>query len=59
MMGWGVTDYPGPPTDSPAPLCPICGEETETLYANIDGEIVGCPECLKFVDAWLWKEANE
>lgn len=33
------------------PICPFCGEETDT-FSKREGEIVGCPECLKSVDAW-------
>jgi len=39
-MGWGVHDYPDPP-DYTVPICPVCGEETDTLYADRDGEISG------------------
>ena len=34
------------------PICPICGEETDTYYKDIIGEIVGCGECIKRTDAW-------
>ncbi len=34
------------------PHCPICGEETDTFYKDIHGDIVGCEECLHRVDAW-------
>ena len=53
-MGWGVNDYPGPPPEIQMPICPICGQETDTFYRNAYGEIVGCdnPGCLAAVDAW-------
>ena len=38
------------------PRCPVCGEETDTLYCNESGDIVGCGECIHYVDAWQWKE---
>lgn len=45
------TGYPDRRRDE-EPICPICGEATDTMYKNQDGEIVGCGECLKAVDAW-------
>lgn len=57
-MGWGVHDYPDPP-DYTVPICPVCGEETDTLYADMDGEIFGCDNCVKTIDAWDWEENNK
>ena len=40
-----VFDYKEPrvePKPYKAPRCPVCGEETDTLYKNIYGETVGC-----------------
>ena len=59
-MGWGVHDYPAPPSEEPMPVCPICGEECETVYLR-DGQPVGCDRCLLELDAdeWLrdtWEE---
>ena len=34
------------------PRCPICGQDAESFYKDIDGEIVGCDNCIKEVDAW-------
>lgn len=34
------------------PVCPMCGEETDTFYKTIGGEIVGCDSCIRSVDAW-------
>ena len=34
------------------PHCPICDGETDTFYKNKDGDIIGCDECVKTVDAW-------
>lgn len=34
------------------PICPVCGDECETIYRNSDYEIVGCDECVKTYDAW-------
>lgn len=29
------------------PICPICGEECETIYKSKDYDIVGCDECIR------------
>lgn len=34
------------------PICPVCGRETDTFYKDKDGDIVGCDECIRSVDAW-------
>lgn len=44
-----------PPIEPPAytcPICPVCGAETDTVYKNVYGGPVGCPECVTEVDAW-------
>lgn len=44
-----------PPIEPPAytcPICPVCGAETDTVYKNVYGDPVGCPECVTEVDAW-------
>ena len=41
-----------PPPQPPAPECPACGAETDRIYQDKWGNIVGCPECIKEVDAW-------
>lgn len=44
-----------PPVEPPAytcPRCPVCGLETDKLLRDRCGNIVGCPECVKEVDAW-------
>lgn len=33
------------------PICPVCGEECDTLYFN-DGQIVGCENCIETRNAW-------
>lgn len=35
-----------------APVCPVCGSETDTILRDMDNVIVGCPECVEAVDAW-------
>lgn len=34
------------------PRCPECGEEVNEFYKNRHGEIIGCEECVRLVDAW-------
>lgn len=44
-----------PPVEPPeytCPRCPVCGEEVDTVYKNVYGDPVGCPECVTEVDAW-------
>lgn len=38
------------------PICPICAEECDTLYANRSGEVFACNNCVSTKDAW---EAEE
>lgn len=33
------------------PKCPICGGETWKFYKTWDGEIIGCDNCIREVDA--------
>lgn len=33
--------------------CPVCGETNiDTLYAEDNGNILGCSECIHTIDAW-------
>lgn len=44
-----------PPVEPPAytcPRCPVCDADTDKLLRDRWGNIVGCPECVKEVDAW-------
>lgn len=53
-----VFDYKEPriePKPYKNPVCPVCGEECETLYQRHtmrSSEIVGCDNCLDTLDAW-------
>lgn len=38
------------------PHCPVCGNECDTVYRNIDGEVVGCDVCLEVNEAWETSE---
>lgn len=45
-----------PPPEPPFPRCPVCGDETDTLYKDKYGDIVGCDNCVTTKDAWEWKQ---
>lgn len=34
------------------PVCPICGQECETIYRDENHVIVGCDECVSTANAW-------
>ena len=34
------------------PVCPVCGEECDTLYTGKDGEVFACDNCVSTKDAW-------
>lgn len=38
--------------------CPVCGEAAETFFV-IDGEVIGCENCVDRVDAYEWKENHD
>lgn len=40
--------------DGPAVECPVCGEECEILYKDVNNEIVGCDQCMRTLDAADW-----
>lgn len=46
--------------DPPAyqnPVCPVCGQECETIYKDAsNGEVIGCDQCILAVDAYQWQE---
>lgn len=50
--------YYDPPETKP-PICPICGEETDTFKRGYYGDIIGCDHCVKDVDAWDYEEEHE
>ena len=44
------------PPEPKAPICPFCGEETDTFMKDYNGDICGCDHCIKCVDAWDYVE---
>lgn len=48
--------YYEPPAEPTPPVCPVCGAETDTFMRDHYGEICGCDNCVKPVDAWDYTE---
>lgn len=44
-----------PSADDDNTDCPCCGKEAEIYYLDKDDNIIGCDECIRFVDAFEWK----
>lgn len=45
------------PSHRPKTICPVCHGDCEYVYKDIDGEVVGCDECLKRMDVDdYWEE---
>ena len=38
--------------EDPHDICPICGEQCETIYTDSSNEVVGCDNCLKANDVY-------
>ena len=51
--------YEPPEPKLSIPTCPICGAETDTFIAGKWGDIVGCAECCKEIDAWDYRMEHE
>ena len=34
--------------------CPCCGKEAVSYYLDSDDNILGCDECIRWVDAYEW-----
>ena len=49
-----IPDYrPEPPAwDDYIPVCPVCGAECDTVYLDMNDEIVGCDRCINMEDAY-------
>lgn len=46
------TGYPPWIDPTKEPCCPVCGEVCDTFYRNVDGDVVGCDNCVTAYDAW-------
>ena len=49
-----IPDYrPEPPAwDDYIPCCPVCGAECDTVYLDMNDDIVGCDRCINMEDAY-------
>lgn len=49
----------GMPSADPV-ICPVCGEECETIYLD-DGccNVLGCDNCIRTMDAYDWFEEQK
>ena len=34
------------------PVCPVCGKECDTVYMDMEDEVVGCDRCITLKDAY-------
>lgn len=34
------------------PVCPVCKGTCDEFVKDFNGDIVGCRECITFIDAW-------
>ena len=48
-----------PPVMKPMPVCPVCGEECETIYTDINSEVCGCDCCIEEYDAYEYFEDED
>lgn len=44
------------PPDGKMPECPVCGEVAKTIVETLNGEVLGCDNCLVIKDAQFWME---
>ena len=49
--------YGMPPYETP--ICPICGEECETIYFGPHGNVFACNKCIQEQDAGEWWEEEK
>lgn len=48
-----------PQDGKPLPICPFCGEETDTFFRDIYGYIVGCDLCLTKLGALEFEQEGK
>ena len=49
--------YPEP--DPPRVDCPVCGDECERIYVDMNGDVVGCDGCLRTMDIQdYWNDSD-
>ena len=48
-----------PPEGKANPVCPVCGEECETVYTDINSAVCGCNNCINEYNAWEYYDDEE
>ena len=38
------------------PVCPVCGEDCEEIFFDVNNEVCGCDKCIHSRDAYEWAE---
>ncbi|MDK2906018.1 MAG: hypothetical protein PWR12_2096 [Eubacteriaceae bacterium] len=51
--------YGQDPPEDKQPECPVCGYECEKIYYSLHGDLIGCENCIDYVDAWEWADEEE
>lgn len=36
------------------PVCPVCHQECEEIFFDINDDVCGCDNCIRSRDAWEW-----
>ena len=56
-----MTDYrlEPPAWDEYIPVCPVCGEECDTVYMDYEGEVAGCDRCTHLANAYEYLYEGE
>lgn len=58
MLSQQCPDAQLDPPEPRDPICPLCGKVCNIVYKEPGGDIVGCDNCLRAVDAWECSECN-
>ena len=40
-------------------ICPVCKEEAEEIFLDINNEVCGCDKCISSRDAFEWKSEQD
>jgi len=56
LRPYALPDRPLDPPEPKEPICPLCGKACDIVYKEPGGDIVGCDNCLRAVDAWECSE---
>ena len=56
MNPYNIPERPLEPPEYDMPRCPVCGAETQIIFIDKYGDVVGCEECITTRDAYEWQE---